>query len=69
MRNIYVIKNFAKNMRCAHSSGKTPYVFFFIIIELNLCQIYQLVHIILRQFLQVSSYNSVHTIDAFPEYR
>ncbi len=51
MRNIYVIKNFAKNMRCAHSSGKTPYVFFFIIIELNLCQIYQLLHIILRQYL------------------
>lgn len=36
MRNNYAIKNFAKNIRCTHSSGKTPYMFFFVIIELNL---------------------------------
>ena len=47
MRNIYAIKKIAKNIRSAHSSGKAPYMFFFVIIELNLCQIYQFVHIIL----------------------
>lgn len=36
MRKIHAIKNFAKNIRCAHSSGKTPYMLFFVIIELNL---------------------------------
>lgn len=50
MRNIYVIKNFAKNIRCAHGSDKTPYMFFFVFIELNLCQFYQLEHITLSQY-------------------
>lgn len=69
MLKIYAIKNFAKNIRCAHSSGKTPYMFFFVIIELNLSQIYQFEVITLFQYLQVSFRSSVRTIVASREYR
>lgn len=54
---------------CAHSSGKTPYMLFFVIIELNLPQIYQLEVITLFQYLQVSFRSSVRTIVACREYR
>ena len=68
MRKIYAIKNFAKNIRCAHHSGQTPYMFSFVIIELNLCQIYQLELITLHQYLHVSSHNSGRTIVVSREY-
>ena len=66
---MYAIKNFAKNIRCAHGSGKTPYMFFFVIIELNLSQIYQLEVITLFQYLQVSFRSSVRTIVVSREYQ